>query len=161
MRQHIEKYRREAIGEDFIRAWKQNGLKTPKAYRQVRESTGKRQKIILEIDEVESFLKATIIGLRITEASWITYREKIFWITYREKISWLTYREKILKYIDLGMEYCYQYPYYINSRTYKILSEAILKLASWKTTFPFAAEELDLTETIKQDLPDPKFNSNN
>ena len=42
MRQHIENHRREAMSEDFIRVLKQNGLKTSRAHRQVRESTGKR-----------------------------------------------------------------------------------------------------------------------
>ena len=97
----------------------------------------------MEIDEVESFPKTTITGSRIIEAFWITYREKI------------------LKYIDLGMEYCCQHSYYINNRTHKILLKAILKLALWKTTFSFTAEELDLTETIEQDLPGPKFDSDN
>ena len=69
--------------------------------------------------------------------------------------------EKIWKYIDLGMQYCYQHPYYINNKSYKIFLEAILKLALWKTTFSFKPEELDLTKPIEQDLPDPKFDSDN
>ena len=77
IRKHLKKHTREAMGQYFIRALKQNGLKTPKAQKQVRESTEKRQKVFLEIDEIESFSKVTIEGRRITEASWITCREKI------------------------------------------------------------------------------------
>ena len=69
IRQHLEKHIREAIGKDFIRALKLNGLKTSRAQRQVRESTGKRQKIFLEIDEIESFPKVTIEGPMITAVS--------------------------------------------------------------------------------------------
>ena len=58
--------------EDFIKALKRNGLKTPRAQRQIRKSIGKTQKIILKIEEVESFPKLRITGPKLTVVSWIT-----------------------------------------------------------------------------------------